>query len=215
MKKQIVSVLCLILGIALGVCACLIIRVAGENAGRTREPLESPALPAENGLQDSELTALAYTVAGLIRDGDYRTLSTYIHPVYGLVFAPYSTINLSSNQCFTPNRVAITAEDSTIYVWGTKFGTDEPIQLTAAQYFSAYVYNRDYIRAPLIGVNTIVKSGNALENVASVFPEGKFVDLCFPSGGADGSGWSTLRIVFEPYEGEMKLSALIHSEYTE
>ncbi len=215
MKKQIVSVLCLILGIALGVCGCLILRIAGENAGRTREPMESPALPAENGLQDRELTALAYTVAGLIREGDYRTLSTYIHPVYGLVFAPYSTINLSSNQCFTPNRVAITAEDSTIYVWGTKYGTDEPIQLTAAQYFSAYVYNRDYVRAPLIGVNTIVKSGNALENVTSVFPEGKFVDLCFPSSGADGSGWSTLRIVFEPYEGEMKLSALIHSEYTE
>ena len=215
MKKHIVSVLCLILGIALGVCGCLILRVVGENSGRTREPLESPALPAETGLSDSELTALAYTVAGLIREGDYRTLATYIHPEYGLVFAPYSTINLSSNQCFTPNRVAITAEDSTIYVWGTRYGSDEPIQLTAAQYFSAYVYNRDYIRAPLIGVNHIVKSGNALENVASVFPEGKFVDLCFPSTGGDGSGWSTLRIVFEPYEGTYRLSALIHSEYTE
>lgn len=215
MKKHIVSALCLILGIALGVCGCLIVRVVGESAGRSREPLESPALPRESGLQDSELTALAYTVAGLIREGDYRSLSAYIHPVYGLVFAPYSTINLSSNQCFTPNRVAITAEDSTVYVWGTRYGTDEPIQLTAAQYFSTFVYNRDYIRAPLIGVNHIVKSGNALENVSSIFPEGKFVDLCFPAEGADGSGWSTLRIVFEPYEGEMKLSALIHSEYTE
>ena len=92
--------------------------------------------------------------------------------------------------------------------------TDEPIQLTTAQYFYGYVYNRDYIRAPLIGVNHIVRSGNALENVTTVFPEGKFVDFCFP-GGADGSGWSILRMVFEPYKGEMKLSALIHSEYTE
>ncbi len=215
MKKQVVSVLCLILGIALGVCGCLAVRVVREAGGRGQQPIESPLLPRENSLQDSELTALAYTVAGLIRDGDYETLSAYIHPVYGLVFAPYSTINLSSNQCFTPNRVAITASDSTIYVWGTRYGTDEPIQLTAAQYFSAYVYNRDYIRAPLLGVNHVVKSGNALENVTTVFPEGRFVDFCFPSTSADGSGWSILRIVFEPYEGEMKLSALIHSEYTE
>ena len=50
MKKQIVSVLCLILGIALGICGCLSVRVAGENSGRSREPIESPALPAESGL---------------------------------------------------------------------------------------------------------------------------------------------------------------------
>ncbi len=214
MKKHLVSVLCLILGIALGVCGCFIVLVAGESSGRGQLPQESPSFPRESGLQDSELTAMAYTVAGLIREGDYRTLASYIHPVYGLVFAPNATVNLTSNQCFTPNRVAYTAEDSTIYVWGTRYGTDEPIQLTTAQYFYGYVYNRDYIHAPLVGVNHIVKSGNALENVTAVFPEGKFVDFCFP-GGTDGNGWSTLRIVFEPYEGEMKLSALIHSEYTE
>ena len=115
MKKHLVSVLCLILGIAIGVCGCLIVLVAGESSGRGQLPVESPNLPREAGLQDSELTALAYTVAGLIREGDYRTLATYIHPVYGLVFAPNSTINLTSNQCFTPNRVAYTAEDSVTY----------------------------------------------------------------------------------------------------
>ena len=113
MKKHLLSVLCLILGIAVGVCGCLIVLVAGESSGRGQLPVESPNLPREAGLQDSELTALAYTVAGLIREGDYRTLATYIHPVYGLVFAPNSTINLTSNQCFTPTRVAYTAEDST------------------------------------------------------------------------------------------------------
>ena len=215
MKKHLVSVLCLILGIAIGVCGCLIVLVAGESSGRGQLPVESPNLPREAGLQDSELTALAYTVAGLIREGDYRTLATYIHPVYGLVFSPNSTINLTSNQCFTPNRVAITAEDSTIYVWGTKYGTDEPIQLTAAQYFSAYVYNRDYIRAPLIGVNTVVKSGNALENVAATFPDGQFVDLYFPATSSEANDWRILRMVFEDCDGEMKLSALIHSEYTD
>ena len=110
---------------------------------------------------------------------------------------------------------AIVNRDDSVYVWGVKYGTDEPIQLTAAQYFTEYVYDRDYARAPVMGFNIVLRSGNALENTASVFPDGQFVDLYFPSTSAEANDWRILRMVFEEYEGEMKLSALIHSEYTD
>ena len=214
MKKQLVNLGCLLLGILLGVGGCLLASfLSGGSLSRRSTP--EPVSVVSSGLKNEELAKLASAVAERIAVGDYQGLSEYVHPVYGLVFAPYATVNLGSNQCFTPQRVAITGRDSSVYVWGVKYGSDEPIQLTAAQYFSEYVYDRDYARAPVMGFNTVLRSGNALENVASSFPDGQFVDLYFPPTGADANDWRILRMVFEDFEGELKLSALIHSEYTD
>ena len=214
MKKQLANLGCLLLGIILGVGGCLLVSfLSGGSMSRRSAP--EPVSVVSTDLKHDELAKLATAVAERIAAGDYEGLSGYVHPVFGLVFAPYSTVNLGSNQCFTPQRVAITGRDSSVYVWGVKYGSDEPIQMTAAQYFSEYVYDRDYVHAPVMGFNTVLRSGNALENVSAAFPDGQFVDLYFPSTSAEADDWRILRMVFEDYEGEMKLSALIHSEYTD
>ena len=214
MKKQLANLGLLLLGIVLGVGGCLLVSfLSGGSLSRRSAP--EPVSVVSTDLKHDELAKLATAVAERIAAGDYEGLSEYVHPVYGLIFAPYSTVNLGSNQCFTPQRVAITGRDSSVYVWGMKYGSDEPIQLTAAQYFSEYVYDRDYARAPVMGFNTVLRAGNALENVAAAFPDGQFVDLYFPPTSAEANDWRILRMVFEDYEGEMKLSAFIHSEYTD
>ena len=213
MKKQFFSLACLLLGAALGIGCFLLISLLTGRGDRAPAP-ELPAVSSER-VQHEELTELALTVADLLRSGDYAALSACVHPVYGLVFSPYSTINLNSNQCFTANRVAMIGEDATVYTWGTKLDSDEPIQLTAKQYFETYVYERDYGKAPILGFNTVVRSGNALENVMAAFPEAQFVDMCFPPASAEGTDWSILRMVFEDSGGTLKLTALIHSAYTD
>ena len=213
MKKQLFSLVCLLLGAALGIGCFLLIRYLSGGAPRRDEP---DAVVVESGsVQNEELTRLALGVADTLRKGDYKALAAYVHPVYGLVFSPYSTTNLSSNQCFTANRVEIAGSDTTVYTWGTTVDSGEPIQLTPRQYIESYVYDRDYAQAPIIGFNTVVRSGNALENVAAAFPEAQFVDLYFPPASAEGTDWSILRMVFEDAGGALKLSALIHSAYTD
>ena len=213
MKKQLLSLVCLLLGAALGIGCFLFIRyVNGDAFGHGDNDM--PAVQSDS-VQNEELIRLALSVADTIRKGDYEALSSYVHPVYGLVFSPYPTINLNSNQCFTVNRVAIAGADTALYTWGTTVDSGEPIQLTTRQYFESYVYDRDYVKAPVIGVNTVVRTGNALENVTTAFPDAQFVDLCFPPASADGTDWSILRMVFEDSGGTLKLSALIHSAYTD
>ena len=213
MKKQLFSLVCLLLGAALGIGCFLLIRYVSGGAARRDEP---DAVVVQSGsVQNEDLARLALGVADTLRRGDYKALSEYVHPVYGLVFSPYSTINLSSNQCFTVNRVEIAGADTAVYTWGTTVDSGEPIQLTARQYFESYVYDRDYVQAPVIGFNTIVRTGNALENVSAAFPDAQFVDLCFPPTSAEGTDWSILRMVFEDNGGTLKLSALIHSAYTD
>ncbi len=214
MKRQFANLGILLLGILLGVGGCLLVNfLAGGSMSRRSAP--EPVSVVSADMKNDELAKLATAVAERIAEGDYESLSQYVHPVYGLVFVPYSTVNLGSNQCFTPQRVAIVGHDSAVYIWGVKYGSDEPIQLTPSQYFSEYVYDRDYARAPVMGFNTVLRAGNALENVTAAFSDGQFVDLYFPPTSAETSDWRILRMVFEDYEGEMKLSALIHSEYTD
>jgi hypothetical protein len=214
MKKQLVNLGCLLLGIVLGVGGCLLVSfLSGGSLSRRSAP--EPVSVISSDTKNDELAKLAIAVAERIAAGDYEGLSEYVHPVFGLVLAPGPTLNLGSNQCFTPQRVAIVGRDSAVYIWGVKYGSDEPIQMTTSAYFSRYVYDRDYARAPVMGFNTVLRTGNALENVASAFPDGQFVDLYFPPSSAEAGDWRILRMVFEDCEGEMKLSALIHSEYTD
>ena len=213
MKKQLFSLVCLLLGAALGIGCFLFIRYLSGGASRRETP--NAIVVESEGVQNEDLARLALGVAEALRKGDYKALSEYVHPVYGVVFSPYSTINLSSNQCFTVNRVEIAGADTAVYTWGTTVDSGEPIQLTARQYMESYVYDRDYAKAPVVGFNTIVRTGNALENVMSAFPDAQFVDLCFPPTTAEGTDWSILRMVFEDNGGTLKLTALIHSAYTD
>ena len=215
MKKQFANLLCLLLGVLLGVGGCLLVFFLRDGTLSSRGDSPEPPTGAAEGLRNEELAVLAAGVTQCLADRDYAALSAYVHPVYGLVLSPYSTINLGTNQCFTPQRLAAADRDRTVYVWGVKYGSDEPIQMTAREFFEGYLYDRDYARAPVMGFNTLLRVGNALENVGVVFPDGQFVDLYFPSTSAEAADWRILRLVFEEHEGEMKLSALIHSEYTE
>lgn len=165
--------------------------------------------------KNEELITLAYDVVECINSADYKALASYVHPEYGVVFCPYSTINFSSDKCFTATEVAAFGTNTDVHVWGTMDGSGFPIEMTVSEYFARFVANADYCAAPRVGVNYIVTSGNALENVTEVFAEADFVDLNFP-GTEENSyiDWSTLRLVFEDYNGQKCLTAIIHCEWT-
>jgi len=176
----------------------------------------SPSHTAGAEVSDAELTDYAYTILGYIKAGDYEALADAVHPEYGLVFSPYANISFSTDKCFTPDQVRRLGTDDTTYIWGTLDGSGAPIEMTPADYFKQFVYDRDYLNAPVVGVNYIVKTGNALENITSVFPDIKFVEFHFPPSGADSDGldWSTLRLGFEEYNGALRLTLILHSQWT-
>jgi hypothetical protein len=218
MKKLTRSAVCVVLGAALGIGLYVAVgRLSGQNNDRDRlkgdEDIAVIAVQT-GGYTNGDLVRLAYSVASCLRSGDYETLADYVNPEYGLVLSPYPNINLSSNKCLSPQRVAAIGKDEEVFVWGARDGTDEPIQMTSGEYFSAYVYDRDYLNAPVISINRAAKTGNSLENVAAVFPEGAFVDFYIPPSSEEALDWSILRLVFEDYKGILKLSAIIHSQYT-
>ena len=168
-------------------------------------------------LSNAELTSLAFGVLEYIRDGDYLAMSSIVHPDYGVVISPSATVSLSTNRRFTAEQVALFENDTNVYFWGVQDGSGEPIEISPAAYFDEYILSKDYSSAPLIGVNKIVRSGNALENIEEEFPGVKYVDFHIPGverDNPDELDWSSVRIGFEDHEGLLWLTVIISSRWT-
>lgn len=182
----------------------------------TLAPASETAPPALDPTDNVLLRERADQVLAAIGDRDFKALSRMVHPDRGVTFTPYSTVDPDCDLCFTPSQIAGAAEDSSSYVWGVTDGKGDPIDLTISGYFEQYVFNADYTQAPMIGVDTVLASGNAMENVAASFPYGRFVEYHFPSLERENMGfdWCSLKLVFETYGDQWMLVGVIHSEWT-
>lgn len=222
MKKAVSILLLLLVGLAAG--SIMILAILGIDSVSSFRTAQAAVNQKQNiqfffnsdETTNSQLYELATAITTCIKERDYVGLSQYVHPEYGVVFSPYSNIVLQSDQYFTASQVARFAEDKTMYVWGIRDGSGEAIEMTPQEYFAEFVFDKDYTQAPIVGFNYIVRSGNTLENVTEIFSNADFIDLHYPGSdvSVDRTDWSTLRLVFEDYKGELRLSAIIHNEMT-
>lgn len=174
----------------------------------TSEPLNS-----KDNL--SLLNAACYVVQTL-KSGNYEALASVVDPKKGVTFTPYSTVDLTSDKTFTRDQIKNLSQDNTVYTWGLTDGRGSLINMTIAQYFAAYVWNTDYTSAPQIGVDQIIMSGNALENLKDAYQSCRFVDFCFPSldPAKQGLDWCSLKLVFAPGDTSWYLVGIVHGQWT-
>ena len=219
LKKFWISLLLIVIGLAIGASAIFAVFYFGGDdiyikliGTQTKDGQEKVGLTASN----AELTSYAFEILGYIKTEDYEALSEVVHPEYGVVFSPYATISLNSNKCFTAKEVAGFLKDDNNYVWGKYDGSDDPIELTPSAYFKEFVFDKDFTQTPEIGIDTIIMSGNSLENFAEVFPDARFVEFHFPASDTqpDTLDWTSLRLGFEEYDGQLMLTVIVHSEWT-
>ena len=185
---------------------------SGSTSGASSDAQPEALDPSDN----FSLLNIACAVNGALRDRDYATLASYVHPQMGVTFTPYSTVDPDSDLTFTPAQIRDLKGDDTVYTWGTEDGRGLPIQMTMVQYLDRYVYDTDYTQAPEIGIDRIITSGNALENLSEAYPDCRFVDFSFPSADPvnDGLDWSSLKLVFYPEASRWYLVGIVHGEWT-
>ena len=99
-------------------------------------------LPAFNSSDNFPLLSSACAVVRAIQERDYDTLAAFVHPEEGVTFTPYSTVDRDSDLRFTAAQVRQFSTDQTVYTWGVSDGLGSLIELTPAEYFSTYVFNR-------------------------------------------------------------------------
>ena len=182
---------------------------AGPNGGVPRE-IE---IPSENAV----VYAAAMTAARAIYEADFAALGALAHPEQGCVFVPYSTVDRGENPVFMPAQIGAMGEDRAEYVWDGPEQSGQPLSMTPAVFFRDILQIRDFSAAPTIGFDMVLRTGNAVENVLEEYPEAHIVDLYCPDPGKDpaGADWASLKLVFEDWDGELKLVAVVRSVYTE
>lgn len=196
------------------ILAAVIIVVSVRSPGKPKQDGDAVE-PVSAEASSGELIVYASEILKLMAADDYGCLSQLVHPDYGVVFSPSATINLSTDRRFTAAQIAGFAADTQAYIWGVYDGSGDPIKLTPAQYFDAFVTDADYLSATKISANETVMKGNALENLEEVFPNAEYVDFYIgATEGSDGLDWHSLRLVFEQYGEKLMLSAVVHSGYT-
>jgi len=171
---------------------------------------QKPAIIAEEP-ENAEMTSLAFTILGYIKDDDFVSLSQVVHPGYGVVISPYATVNLSTNQRFSAAEIAVMGSDTHVYMWGVYNGSGEPITLTPTEYFSKFIPASDFLGDTIVGINQIVRRGNALDNITDEFPNVRFIDFHLPG---EDLYWKSLRFGFEEYEGSLRLIVISYNTWT-
>jgi len=147
---------------------------------------------------------------------DFATLSTYIHPTQGVRFTPYTYVDTVNDVIFTSAQVANVAVDTSVILWGAYDGTGDPIQMTALDYFDAFVYDEDYMNPQIMGFNTTVHFGNMIDNVEAAYPNGNYIEYYFTGFDPtyEGMDWSGLTLVYEEVGSLWYLVGIINHQWT-
>jgi hypothetical protein len=172
------------------------------------------ALAPEQAQKTIRETAASLIKALSAKNAD--AIAEMVHPTKGVRFTPYTYVSLESDLVFSQEEMRSFFDDQKVYLWGHYDGSGFDIELTPSQYYEKFVYDEDYINADQIGYNQVLSSGNALENQFEVYDNPIVVEYYFPgfNPGYEGMDWSSLRLVFEPYQNDWKLVGIINNQWT-
>lgn len=183
------------------------------------EENDEETLNDEQEREDTEALSAkekAKEIVELLKEKDLRQLSTFVHPMNGLLFSPYSYVDKEEDQVFQAEEVAQLMEDDTVYTWGVFDGKGDPIEMTFAEYYERFVYDVDFVNAEEINVNERISSGNTIDNSQETFPNAEVVEFHFSGFDPDYAGmdWRSLRVVLEMEDNQWYVVGIIHDEWT-
>lgn len=161
-----------------------------------------------------ELKKINQIVIKLIKNRDISALSKYAHPKKGIMFSPYSDLKNNDNQIIEKKELVKIYEKNEELVWGEYDGTGARILLTFDNYFDRFIYDEDFIEYEP-NYDSIMGTGNSIENMNSVFPYARSVEYYTPGTEEYAyMDWKSLRLLYEIYRGKYYLVAVVHNEWT-
>ena len=155
-------------------------------------------------------------VIQLIAERDLDGLAEHVHPERGLRFSPYSYVDVEHHVILEAFELASNLNNPELREWGIYDGSGETILLDFTDYWERFVYSQDFLQAPEVSYNEQLFSGNMINNAPTVYGGSIIVEYHFDGIEEQYAGidWRSLRLVFQPYGDEWRLSGIINDEWT-
>lgn len=163
-----------------------------------------------------ENTDLTFWTLTALTGGDLEKLQLFMHPLKGTIFSATPFIDMNESVQLMDEDILALSKSTDKLVWGIGEGTGEPIELTFNEYFDQYITSVNY-RESYIEVNygLIPARGNAALNYKELFPDSIAVEYFYPGTETyEGLDYSSLILVFEKYEDDFYLVAVMNSYWT-
>jgi hypothetical protein len=156
------------------------------------------------------------TVIRLLKNQDMDHLIEYIHPTKGVRFSPYGYVQEDTDMVFGNDEIRELFLSEDLYTWGIWDGKGGPIDLTFSEYYERFIFDVDFSDPHMIGNNVTIGTGNTINNIQEIYPEGRYVEFHFTGFEEEfvGMDWRSLRLVFENLEGTWYLVGVVHDEWT-
>jgi hypothetical protein len=173
-------------------------------------------LARQRGSASPALASRARTAILALKETDWDTLASLVHPETCLRFSPYPYVQKNQDLVFCPEEIQGFPNNTQVYTWGQFDGSGKPIDMTVQEYYDRFLYDADFAHPEEIGYNVTLGSGNMINNLPDVYPQADFIEYHFSGfdpqyGGMD---WRSIRLVFENIQGTWYLVGLIHAEWT-
>ncbi len=188
------------------------VQVRLPNCKQTSQPSITVLSPNEV----EKLIAASKQVLVALKAKDYQKLQT-LTSSDGLSLNEYpDSLDLTKNDV-TQSEISKIPTNTTIKLWGYTDGKGDPINLTVGNYIDKWIYNKDYLDAPKIEVNKIMKIAGNTPNEIMTYSGGRnFVAFHFNGFDPKYSGldWTTMYLIFDLQNGEYKLRAIVKDNWT-
>lgn len=153
-------------------------------------------------------------VIHLLKDKDFPRLAAYVHPTEGVRFSPYGYVNTETDVIMQASIVQNAFVEDDILVWGSYDGSGQSIDLSFTKYYEKFIYDHDFVNADQVGYNTIIGTGNTVNNATEVYGDSYIAEYHFKGTAANNyMDWSSLRIVLIEYNRDWVVVGIIHDQW--
>lgn len=165
---------------------------------------------------NQSLTEQALRIQSALANNDYASIINDIHPTLGVRFSMYAYVRPQSDKVFSRAQFTQYLQQSNIrFTWGEKDGVGDLLVIPLPEYLKTWVNAEQFDNQPTISVNDSKAIGNSINNLNQIYQDSDFVE--FYHGGSEqysGMDWRAMRLVFDEYQGQRYLVAIINDQWT-
>lgn len=178
-------------------------------------PINSNAA-STNTSQETLLLNISNNTLNAFKNKDMNSLIKYVHPTKGVRFSSSTYVNVKKDIVLSKNELKNAFKSTKKYIWGITDGKGDNINLTFSDYYKEYIYDKDFLNAPLIGNDTFIGYASAINNAKEVYKNSKIIEYHFKGFNPEYAGfdWESLRLVFEKKNNNWYLVGVIHAQWT-